>query len=215
MSEGIDLRIMGVDNGYEIAGTRQLVIRTTRGNIPMLLHAGAEAERAALCVSGALGGFDGPAFLYPRLGLALPRRGMSIARLDYRAPNEFDECLLDTMAALSVLARLGHQRVAMVGHSFGGAVAINAATISPAVTAVVALSSQLAGAHVVNEVAPRPLLLIHGDADTILPHQSSEAIFERALEPKTLKIIPGADHRLAEAADEVFDLTADWLLHRV
>jgi alpha-beta hydrolase superfamily lysophospholipase len=215
MSEGIDLRITGVDNGYEIAGTRHLLIHTTRGNIPMLLHVGAEAQRAAICVSGALGGLDGPAFLYPRLGLELPRRGMTIARLDYRAPNEFDECLLDTMAGLSVLTRLGHQRIATIGHSFGGAVAINAATMSQAVTAVVALSSQLAGAHVVNEVAPRPLLLIHGSADTILPPQSSEAIYERALEPKTLKIIPGADHRLTEAADEVFDLTADWLLHRV
>jgi alpha-beta hydrolase superfamily lysophospholipase len=214
MSEGLDLRITGVENGDEIAGARRLAIQTTRGTIPMILHAAPEAQRAALCLSGAIGGYDGPAFLYPRLGLEMPRQGVSIARINYRAPNEFGDCVLDAMAGLAVLGRLGHTRMATVGHSFGGAVAINAGTISPAVTAVVALSSQLAGAHVAGELAPRPLLLIHGDADTILPHQSSEAIFERAGEPKTIKIIRGAGHRLSEAADEIFDLTADWLLHR-
>ena len=34
--------------------------------------------------------------------------------------------------------------------------------VSPIVTTVIALSSQLAGAHVAGELAPKPLLLIHG-----------------------------------------------------
>ena len=107
------------------------------------------------------------------------------------------------------------QRVALIGHSFGGAVAINAGTLSPLVTTVVALSSQLAGAHVAGELAPKPLLLIHGDADTILPHESSQALYDRAGEPKILKILPGVGHRLSEAADEVFDLVRDWLLKKI
>ena len=69
-----------------------------------------------LCVSGAIGGFDGPSMLYPRLGLEMPKRGFTIARLDYRAPNEFGECLIDAMAALAFLGGIGHPRVALIGH---------------------------------------------------------------------------------------------------
>ena len=215
MDEGLTLRITSVEPGDEIAGARKVTIVTTRGPIPVVLHAAPEKGRAALCVSGAIGGYDGPAMLYPRLGLTMPREQITVARLDYRAPNEFGECLVDAMAALTFLGGIGHERVALIGHSFGGAVAINAGTLSPLVTTVVALSSQLAGAHVAGELAPKPLLLIHGDADTILPHESSQALYDRAGEPKTLKILPGVGHRLSEAADPVFDLVADWLRHKI
>src|SRR5262249_49644029 len=177
-----------------------------------ILHAAPEPARVALCVCGAIGGFDGPCQLYPWLGLELPRIGIAIARIDYRAPNEFGECVLDTMAALSFLRGIKYQRAALVGHSFGGAVVINAGTLAPFVSTVVALSSQMGGAHVVNDLAPRPLLLLHGTADTILPHQSSEAIYERAQEPKTLKLMPGADHRFSGFGDELFSCVKDWLI---
>ena len=215
MDEGLTLRITSVEPGDEIAGARKVTIVTTRGPIPVMLHAAPEKGRAALCVSGAIGGYDGPAMLYPRLGLAMPREQISVARLNYRAPNEFGECLVDALAALTFLGGIGHERIALLGHSFGGAVAINAGTLSPLVTTVIALSSQLAGAHVVGELAPKPLLLIHGDADTILSHESSQALYDRAGEPKTLKILPGVGHRLSEAADQVFDLVRDWLLQKI
>src|ERR1039458_1222419 len=97
MSDGINLRITGVEPGPEVAGARWLQIQTTRGPIPMILHRAAEPGRAALCVSGAIGGYDGPAILYARLGLDLPKKGIAIARINYRAPNDFGECVLDTM----------------------------------------------------------------------------------------------------------------------
>jgi len=210
VDEGLSLRITGVETGDEIAGARNVKIATTRGTITLLLHSAPDKGRAVLCVSGAVGGFDGPSMLYARLGLEMPKRGLTVARLDYRAPNEFGECLVDAMAALTFLGGTGNRRVALIGHSFGGAVAINAGTLSPIVTTVIALSSQLAGAHVVGELAPKPLLLIHGGADRILPHESSQALYERAGEPKRLKILPGVGHGLANS--EVFELVSDWLL---
>lgn len=215
LDEGLTLRITGVQPGDEIAGARRVTIATTRGAIPIMLHAAAEKGRAMLCVSGAIGGFDGPSMLYPRLGLEMPRRGLTVARLDYREPNEFGECLVDAMAGLTFLGGIGYERVALIGHSFGGAVAINAGTLNPNVKTVIALSSQLAGAHVVGDLAPKPLLLIHGAADTILSHESSEALYERAREPKTLKILPGVGHGLSEAQDEVFELVSSWLTQNV
>ena len=47
---------------------------------------------------------------------------------------------------------------------------------------------------VVAEVAPRPLLLMHGTADRIVPPRHSELLYDRAREPKRLWRADGADH---------------------
>jgi alpha/beta superfamily hydrolase len=214
-TDDLTLRIVGVEGGDEIEGARPVTIRTTRGDIRTLLHATPDRGRAVICVSGAIGGMDGPAALYARLGLELPPAGVSVLRVDYRAPGEFGECVLDTMAGLSFLKGTGHDRIAIVGHSFGGAVAINAGTLSPAVKTVIAISSQLAGAHVVSDPAPRPLLLIHGTADTVLSCESSQALYERAQEPKVLKLFDGADHRLSRVGDELYEVVKDWIIGRI
>jgi len=210
----LQMRILGVEPGDEVAGARKLYLRTSRGAISVIMHGAENASRVVLCVCGAIGGFDGPAMLYPRLGLIMPHTGFAVARMNYRQPNEFDECVLDTLAALSFLKGMGHERAALIGHSFGGAVVINAGTLSPVVTTVVAVSSQLAGAHVVAELAPKPLLLIHGTADTILSDECSRMLYERAGEPKILKLLDGADHRLSNCGDELFTLVQDWIESR-
>jgi len=213
--ENLELRILGVDPGEEIGGALKLTIRTSRGEIPVILHAPESTTRAVVCISGAIGGFDEPAKLYERLELELPGKGITVARMNYRAPNDFNECLLDTLAALAFLKATGHERAAIIGHSFGGAVAINAGTLSPIAVSVIAISSQLAGAHVVADLKPKPLLLIHGTADNILSHRSSELIYERAEEPKKLMLFEGADHRLSGKGDELFALVDEWLVTRI
>jgi alpha-beta hydrolase superfamily lysophospholipase len=47
---------------------------------------------------------------------------------------------------------------------------------------------------VIDAITPRPLFLIHGTADTVVPHSHSEELFARALEPKELWIAADAPH---------------------
>ncbi len=44
------------------------------------------------------------------------------------------------------------------------------------------------------EIAPRPVLIMHGDADETISHDDSRAIFEAAAGPAERWIIPGAGH---------------------
>jgi dipeptidyl aminopeptidase/acylaminoacyl peptidase len=48
----------------------------------------------------------------------------------------------------------------------------------------------------VDKVSPRPLLLVHGDADEVVPSEHAYRLYQKAREPKELLVIPGAKHRL-------------------
>jgi fermentation-respiration switch protein FrsA (DUF1100 family) len=46
----------------------------------------------------------------------------------------------------------------------------------------------------VERIAPRPLLLIHGAADRLVPADESRGLFARARDPRRLEIVPGMGH---------------------
>jgi hypothetical protein len=46
----------------------------------------------------------------------------------------------------------------------------------------------------ISHISPRPLLLVHGDADTIVPVEMSKKLYDAAWQPKELWIVPGAGH---------------------
>lgn len=48
--------------------------------------------------------------------------------------------------------------------------------------------------HCITKISPRPVLLMHGTSDTIVPIKHSEILFETALEPKEFYISEGAFH---------------------
>ena len=105
----------------------------------------------------------------------------------------------------------GHQPVVVVGHSFGGAVVIAAGANSDNIKGVVSLSPQTYGAGMADQLAPRPLLLVHGKADTRLSYSCAVQIHESAKEPKELVLFEGADHRLEECRDDLEELLARWI----
>jgi fermentation-respiration switch protein FrsA (DUF1100 family) len=112
---------------------------------------------------------------------------------------------------VSYLGSLGRSRIALVGHSFGGAVVITAGAASAAVIAVAALSSQSRGTEPADRLSPRPLLLAHGTADEILPDRSSRDIYARAREPKRLVLYPGCRHGLDECREDLDRDLLGWL----
>ena len=193
-----------------------LKLHTDRGDIDARFHPAPENSAGkglgVVWVGGAGGGLDGPARgLYPAASEQLQQRGIASLRLHYRRPNELRDCVLDTLAGVAFLAREGVTRVAVVGHSFGGAVVISAGATSPKIKAVVPMSSQTSGTELAPAVAPRPMLLIHGTNDQVLPDRCSRQIYADAGEPKEIKLYPGAGHGLDEVRQEVLDLLVRWI----
>ncbi|MBI3743754.1 MAG: alpha/beta hydrolase [Chloroflexi bacterium] len=194
-------------------GAFDVAIDTTRGMIPGLLHPHEGGTGAVVWVSGAIGGVDGPAKkVYATLAAELATQGITSLRLNYRMPGELEECVLDTLAGVSLLKGIGAERIALVGHSFGGAVVITAGGLSDAVSAVVAMSSQTFGATGAGKLSPRPLLVLHGDEDALLPYTNAEAIYEWAGQPKEVRLLRGGGHGLGECAEEVRSVLREWLL---
>jgi dipeptidyl aminopeptidase/acylaminoacyl peptidase len=60
-------------------------------------------------------------------------------------------------------------------------------------------------------LAPRPLFLIHGLRDEVVPYQHSEALYALAGEPKRLWLLPAATHRDAQQDPAVHAETVRWL----
>ena len=71
---------------------------------------------------------------------------------------------------------------------------------------------------VVDRVAPRPLLIVHGEADELIPVEDAYALYARAGEPKQLWIVPDVTHaRVAEVephayAERITAFFERWLL---
>ena len=194
------------------SGSDQVILGTPNGDIECIYQS-VDEPRGVVWVSGARGGFDGPSSgVYSRVSRELVDKGINSLRLNYRFPGELDQCITDVLVAIRFLDCLGIDRIALVGHSFGGAVVIMAGIMTTQVKTVVALSSQTVGAQRVNELSPIPLLLVHGDTDRILPSICSKQLYRWAGEPKKLVIYPGSGHLLEECKEELHDLLIDWLI---
>jgi dipeptidyl aminopeptidase/acylaminoacyl peptidase len=62
----------------------------------------------------------------------------------------------------------------------------------------------------IGRISPRPLLLIHGDKDDLVPVEHAHRLYEKAGEPKELVMLPGAGHRL-RLEENAITAALDWL----
>jgi pimeloyl-ACP methyl ester carboxylesterase len=201
------LGLMAMQAAQVDDGLDHLELYTTGGLLTLLWHGPAEAEEVVVCVGGAMGGLLGPAeAMYHRLGRALAAGGYGVLRVGYRKPNDLDRCVHDTLAVLELAARHGARRFVTIGHSFGGAVAVQAAAHLDAATVpgVVTLATQSAGCEVAQQLGDRSLLLFHGTDDRILPPDASEMVRFMAGTGE-LVLVPGADHLFRPGWEQVLE----------
>ena len=158
-----------------------------------------------------MGGLLGPAEgMYQRLGDGWSSRGVPVVRVSYRRPNDLDACCLDVAAAVQLVADAGAQRVVVMGHSFGGAVAVRVGVVMDEVAGVVTFATQSAGCEVAPGLRGKPLLLFHGDADEILPIESSHVVAAMAGVGDVV-VCEGDGHLLANSAPLMSARLDDWL----
>lgn len=180
--------------------------------------AAAETVPGAVFVGGMGGGFDTPVRgrLYPDLCRELSAAGVACLRVRYRHSGEFEECVLDVLAAMAFLDEQDVGPVVLIGHSFGGAVVIHAGLLSPAVFSCVSLSTMPYGAEEAEYLGPRcSILLAHGTSDEVLPAEISRRVYEIASEPKKLLLKEGARHGLDEWAGELPGILRKWILNEL
>jgi hypothetical protein len=196
---------------------RHVELYTMRGLLTVLWHeppAGVEPSASALVLcGGAMGGLLGPAdSLYHRLGLEWSARGVPVLRVSYRRPNDLELCALDVAAAVQLAASGGGaERVVVMGHSFGGAVAVRVGVgLHPLVTGVVTFATQSAGCEVAAGLQGTPLLLFHGDRDEILPFEAS-AVVQAIAGSGELVPLPGDGHLLVRSGEVIWERLEQWL----
>ncbi len=193
-------------------GVREMHIHTARGVVRAYLHEAPSADAAVLMVGGAGGDVTGPAGVYPDLAEDVRRQGIAALRLRYRSPANLEPCVLDTLAGIEALSERGHERVVLLGWSFGGAVAIAAGARDDRAAGVATVASQSHGTGAAAALAPRALLLLHGTGDRTLPPACSLDIYERAAEPKEIEIYPGANHGLDQVREDMRKRLAEWFV---
>ena len=208
------LGVIGSQQATLSEGLRQLELYTMRGLLSILWHepVGSARNVAVLMLGGAMGGTLGPGdSLYHVLGESLAGKGVPSIRMSYRKPNDLDRCCVDAAAAVQLLVGSGADSVVVMGHSFGGAVAVRVAVgLSEMVSGVVTFATQSAGCEVAAGLQGRPLLMFHGEADSILPLEASEVV--RAMAGTgDLHVMPGDDHLLARSHDEMMRILEPWL----
>lgn len=184
---------------------------TMGGLLTMLWHGRGGEEGVAVLLGGAMGGLLGPADgLYHDLGVGLADQGIATIRVGYRRPNDLDECLLDVLAVLQLATGRGARKAVTVGHSFGGAPAVQAGVVADdLVVGVATLATQSAGCEVAEGLRGRPVICFHGDADELVPPVCSELV--AGLSGGELVVLPGTGHLLSQAGEELRRRLLEWI----
>jgi pimeloyl-ACP methyl ester carboxylesterase len=197
-------------------GLAHLEIYTLHGLLTVLWHGRRDARNVVVTCGGGMGSLLGPADgVYHALGCELAElHGIATMRVGYRKPNDLSRCVHDVAAAADLASRSGARGFVVMGHSFGGAVAIQAgAVLGEHCRGVVTLSTQSAGCEHAAELGATPLLLLHGTEDEILPAETSTVVQMLAGHGEVV-LLPGAGHLLTQAATEVRERLAAWIPER-
>jgi fermentation-respiration switch protein FrsA (DUF1100 family) len=66
----------------------------------------------------------------------------------------------------------------------------------------------------IDQISPRPLLIIHGDQDEVVEVSHAWTLYHRAREPKEIVIVEGGEHKL-RLNENAMKIALEWLLRKV
>lgn len=66
--------------------------------------------------------------------------------------------------------------------------------------------------HCASLLSPRPLLVIQGTGDSVVPREDADLIYNSAGEPRDLRFIEGADHQFSSHYRVVWEIFLQWVL---
>ena len=218
-SKAVSLSLRGATLLPAVGAFRPMVLDTTEGNMEARFYEANNPQapkRAILWLGDAYGEFDSPAEgMYDRLAERFQAFGTASLRLQYRNPGDHAQAGLDALVGAFMLQQQGFERVVVVGHGQGALGAVQAGLAFPSVAAVALLAPRALAAEGVERLSPKPLLVLHGTADAVIPTSVSRDLVAKAKEPKRLYYYQEADHRLTQKADAVSEDLSEWLVEQL
>lgn len=190
-------------------------IETSRGRIDYAYYRAEGTDKGVIMVTGVGGGFDSPAdSLYPRLSADLKDEGISALRIKFRDPKDLAEALIDVLVGLEFLESENVRTFGLIGHSFGGAVIVQAAYNNKKVKTIVMLSTQGRGIDPISFLPKdTSVFLIHGEEDEAISPDVSVLAYNMAHEPKRIEVYDAsAGHELDEVSEEIYVEVKDWII---
>ena len=157
-------------------------------------------------------------FSYPVLRFNF--RGTGISQGTHDGEAEFG----DVLAAMTWLHTHFHRPLVVAGFSFGAAMALNACSRSEPIHdklhALVALGLPTtldlpAYRYTTLKTCTTPKLFVSGDRDQFAPPAQLSHVVSSAAEPKSLVILPGADHFFNGHLELMQQTIANWLKERM
>ncbi len=209
------LEAMAAQEWQVTPALRHIEVYTLQGLLSLLWHGDPAAESVVLMFGGAMGGMLGPSDgLYADLGERFAERGIGTIRIGYRKPNHLPRCVHDVCAVADLASRSGARQFVTIGHSFGGAVAVQAGMVlADHCRGVVTLATQSAGCEEAEQL-DAPLLLVHGMLDELLPAQTSELVRMIAGQGE-LMLLPTDGHLLDKSREQILTKLSDWIPARL
>jgi len=202
------------ENDATSEASMPVIMQTEKGDISTHYFPAHNTSFGALWVGGINNSQGSPVeTLFADAAEHLTSEGIVSLKVLFRNSGDFEDCEYDIEAGLAFLENKGIDSVALIGHSFGGAIVIRVATQISSVRTVVTLASQSLGADgVANLNSSCSILFLHGTDDEILSSGCSQYLHELAQTQKKLLLCPGADHNFEPLTEIVQQRVCEWII---
>ena len=206
-----NLYVIGVSEDNAGPNITRIVFHTTRGDIIALARFRHGIHRGVILLGGVSADTDKSDCMFTDIADCLLRRKINSLQLYYRNPGDCIQCSIDTLLACQYFDDEGVSDIALVGWSFGGAIAISVGSVARNVRAVAAGSVMDVDDCCVRRLKNKPLLLIHGDADAISPIEIPNRIYMMSGGSRRLLVYNGVGHGMEQARDRLNNDLIKWI----